>query len=327
LGKYIKSFLISFIFVTILLAPGCSTKTRLEEDSIQAVANIEDVQEAEKEENSEESRLKDKTKEKIEKEVNKEEKSENKINKQSNSNSDPKSNKDLSSSDENKEAEPNPEPKPTKFVYLTFDDGPSEVTGEILDVLKNHNVKATFFVNGISIKNQNESIYAHMIKRMVEEGHAIGNHGYFHDYSITYASKEKFKENVDKLDKYLQEIAGVKTRLFRFQGGTSNTVYKKHLKGTTMKELFKLIRSSGYRYFDWNVDSNDSAQDTPSASSSVKNVLKGIKGKDNSIVLMHDSIHKTEHPDAVNTIITELKEQGYGFKKLSMDSYNSQHRK
>ncbi len=134
-------------------------------------------------------------------------------------------------------------------------------------------------------------------------------------------------DNVDRLDKYLQEIAGVKTRLYRFQGGSSNSVHKKYLKDATMKDLFKLINDSGYRYFDWNVSSGDSGQVSPAASRSVKYVLKGVEGKKYSIVLMHDSRRKIYNAEAVDTIITTLKNEGYGFKKLSKDSFNVQHGK
>lgn len=94
-----------------------------------------------------------------------------------------------------------------------------------------------------------------------------------------------------------------------------------------MKELFKLIKDDGFMYFDWNVDTRDSEEDTPSVKRTVKYALEGVQGKTDAIVLMHDSEDKIKTPEAVDFIVKRLKEQGYKFNKLSKDSFNFQHRK
>ena len=105
-----------------------------------------------------------------------------------------------------------------KRAYLTFDDGPSDQTGEILDILKEHNVKATFFVIG-----RNERYYP-MYKRIVEEGHTLAIHSYSHEYSTIYASYDNFVNDVEELRKLLYDVTGVDCRYYRFPGGSSNRV-------------------------------------------------------------------------------------------------------
>src|SRR5699024_5238173 len=109
----------------------------------------------------------------------------------------------------------NPEWK-EKAVYLTFDDGPSENTGRILDILKQYNIKATFFVTG------NNQEHDDMIKRAFDEGHSIGLHTYTHDYASVYASEEAYFDDLKKISDLVESIIGQKSYLIRFPGGSSN---------------------------------------------------------------------------------------------------------
>ena len=106
-----------------------------------------------------------------------------------------------------------------KRIYLTFDDGPSRNTDKILDILKEYDVKATFFVVG---KTDEESVRAY--QRIVAEGHTLAMHSYSHKYSEIYASKESFEQDLRQLQEYLYQITGVWPRFYRFPGGSSNTV-------------------------------------------------------------------------------------------------------
>lgn len=104
-------------------------------------------------------------------------------------------------------------------VYLTFDDGPSGNTGEILDILAEYDVKATFFVVG-----KEEEKYQPLYKRIVEEGHTLAMHSYSHKYDEIYQSKESFAADLSKLQEFLYDTTGVWCRYCRFPGGSSNTV-------------------------------------------------------------------------------------------------------
>ena len=118
-------------------------------------------------------------------------------------------------------------------IWLTFDDGPSStITPKVLDILKKENVKATFFVLNYSSSNE------HLIKRIVAEGHTIGIHGYSHEYSKIYKSKETFMNNIYSLQDKIYKSTGVKSMYIRFPGGSSNTVSRHYCKGI-MTELTK----------------------------------------------------------------------------------------
>ena len=135
-------------------------------------------------------------------------------------------------------------------IYLTFDDGPSnDITPQILDILKEENVHATFFVINFS-QNKEE-----LIKRERDEGHSIGLHGYSHEYKKIYKSEETYMNNLNDLQTKVEKVTGVKSIITRFPGGSSNTVSRFN-KGV-MTKLVKDVEDAGYKYYDWNVDSDD----------------------------------------------------------------------
>lgn len=215
---------------------------------------------------------------------------------------------------------PTPE-KPTsekngKYIYLTFDDGPSKHTIRLLEVLDKYNVKATFFVIGDSGLN-------YIMKKIVNQGHSIGLHCATHDYSI-YRSEKTFMNDLYKIQDIVEDVTGVKTYLMRFPGGSSNTVSKKYCSGI-MTTLTKKVEEKGFVYFDWHVSSED-AGSAKTKNEVVQNVINGIKQRKtrtNSVVLMHDI--KGYSVDAVEEIIKWGLENGYTFKALTMNGPTAHH--
>lgn len=182
-------------------------------------------------------------------------------------------------------------------VYLTFDDGPSAETNRILDILKEYNVKATFFVIG---KTDENSVKAY--QRIVEEGHTLGMHSYSHQYAQVYASREAFEEDLTSLQDYLFSITGMESTFYRFPGGSSNKVSK-----IPMSDLIQCLEERNITYFDWNVSSGDASGTQLSSQTIINNVMSGINGTlKNYVVLFHDSAAKKTTVDALPEILEQL---------------------
>lgn len=217
-------------------------------------------------------------------------------------------------------AKPKPKPKPQqsevtpsgKVIYLTFDDGPSKHTSELLAVLKKYNVKATFFVM--------KTGYSHLIGDIVAQGHSIGAHTYSHDYSSIYASDDAYYKDLQKILNLIEKESGISTKLIRFPGGSSNTVSR--ICEGIMGRVANEVVDRGYKYFDWNVDSND-AGGAKSADKVYENVINGVKNRRTSIVLQHDT--KGYSVDAVEKIIIWGLENGYTFLPLTTSSPTAAH--
>ena len=205
-----------------------------------------------------------------------------------------------------------------KKVYLTFDDGPSSYTFEILDILKEYDVKATFFVTG---KDDETSIAAY--KRIVEEGHTLGMHSYSHQYSSLYASKEAFAEDLTRLQEYLYEVTGVWSRYYRFPGGSSNTVSK-----VDMSELIAYLDEQDIGYYDWNIMSGDAVNHVLSTDTIFNNCVSQIDKFDDAIILMHDAVGRHTTVEALPMIIEEIQGRGDAvILPISDDTVPIQHRK
>lgn len=180
-------------------------------------------------------------------------------------------------------------------VYLTFDDGPSSNTDDILDILADYGVKATFFVVG------KESEWAEeMYMRIVDEGHTIGLHSYSHVYEDIYASKEAYAADLLKLQDYVYALTGVKSTYIRFPGGSSNRVSR-----TDMQELISYLDEEGMTYYDWNISSKD-AEGQLSAAQIVDNALADIEKNDTIIILFHDAASKHSTVEALPILIEEI---------------------
>lgn len=199
----------------------------------------------------------------------------------------------------------------SKIVYLTYDDGPSAYTRQLLDVLAAYNVKATFFTCNTPYKS--------LIKDEYEEGHSIAIHTASHDYKKIYSSSSAFYKDVQKQADLIYQYTGEYPSMIRFPGGSSNTVSAKYCKGI-MTSLTKSVLEKGYQYFDWNVLSGD-AGETESTDQVVKNVIDGIQSHDVSIVLQHDIADFSVN--AVERILIWGIQNGYTFLPLHMDSFAS----
>lgn len=182
-------------------------------------------------------------------------------------------------------------------VYLTFDDGPSANTSDILDILQKYNVKATFFVVG---KTDAESIDNY--KRIVTEGHTLGMHSYSHRYNEIYASTEAYSEDLCKLQEYLYDVTGIRSTYVRFPGGSSNKVSK-----VTMQELISYLHTTGITYYDWNISSGDADTSNRNTQTIVSNCLdKLYQYRNEAMILMHDAKDKKTTVEALPIIIESI---------------------
>lgn len=194
-----------------------------------------------------------------------------------------------------------------KVVYLTFDDGPSRnITPLILDVLREQEVKATFFVLG-----SRAELYPDLVKREYEEGHYIANHGYSHDYSKIYSSPQSVIDEYWKTENCIKnalEIQEYNSYLFRFPGGSSGGKY-----AATKKEAIEILNENNILNINWNALTND-AVGTPTKESIMKNLVETVGEKNSVVILMHDSATKILTYEMLPEIISYLKEKGYCFR-------------
>ena len=209
-----------------------------------------------------------------------------------------------------------PVPSGEKICYLTFDDGPSKNTPLILDILKNYNAKATFFVI-----NTGDIGY---IQRIHDEGHTVGLHTYSHNYAQLYSSTDAYFNDLQQISDKVESIIGIRPTVMRFPGGSSNKVSAKYCKGI-MTQLVTLVQEKGSSYFDWNISSGDADSTTPSYTYIRNNVLNNARNKNSICVLMHDASAKTTTVQALPEIIEGLTNMGYRFEALTPEAYGYHH--
>lgn len=187
-----------------------------------------------------------------------------------------------------------------KEVYLTFDDGPSGNTNRILDILKEYDVKATFFVVA---KTDEASVKSY--QRIVDEGHTLAMHSYSHKYAEIYNSMDSFVQDLEGLQEYLYQVTGIWPRFYRFPGGSSNSVSK-----VDMQQLIHYLGENDITYFDWNIASGDAVSGLLSADAIVNNCISGIEGKSECMILMHDASEKNSTVEALPRIIEQIRSRG-----------------
>jgi len=200
-----------------------------------------------------------------------------------------------------------PPKKDDKVIYLTFDDGPSsKVTPQILDILKQYNIKATFFVIG-----QHAEKNPDLIKRISKEGHIIANHTYSHNYDYIYSSPEAFIEEINKTSNIVSDILGNDSNLgvFRFPGGAFRE---------EKAEFKELLIQNNIAYVNWNCLTGDSEVTSPVSSDLIAKAKRTSRdsGQNSLVMLMHDAGAKQSTADALPAIIDYFKGQGFRFDSL-----------
>lgn len=184
----------------------------------------------------------------------------------------------------------------TKKVYLTFDDGPSDNTLRILEILDQYGVKATFFVTGEEADSHPE-----LYQAIVDGGHTLGMHSFSHRYNEIYASLDDFGSDLLKLQEYLEETTQVTPQFYRFPGGSSNTV-----SAEPMSVFCDYLTDNGITYFDWNVSSKDATNPMRSVDEIVWNCTVNLEHFDNAVILLHDAANKSSTVEALPEVIEKI---------------------
>lgn len=202
-----------------------------------------------------------------------------------------------------------------KIVYLTFDDGPSELTEEVLDILDQYDITATFFVTGL---NPN---YFHLIKEAEQRGHTIGLHTYSHNYSEIYSSVDAYYHDLNRIAELCLQQIGYVPVYIRFPGGSSNTVSKRYKPGI-MSYLIEDVIAKGYQYYDWNANSGDGSGTLDVVDITTYATLSNAN---NIVLLFHDANGKHTTVEALPGIIQHYQSLGYRFAGIDDDSYVPHH--
>ncbi len=202
-----------------------------------------------------------------------------------------------------------------KRVYLTFDDGPSIYTGQLLDILAANDVKATFFV----IAREDESYWPYY-NRILDEGHTLGMHSYSHDYNKVYASLDAFETDITELSQFLYERTGVYPTIYRFPGGSSNTVTQ-----VPIQECIAYLNEQGIVYYDWNALNGDAVSNELSTDRLIENIMTDVRKNNTSIVLMHDMQSRRNTIESLQQLIDILKEEGYELLPIDENTPLIQH--
>ena len=197
-----------------------------------------------------------------------------------------------------------------KEIYLTFDDGPSATTRELLEVLDKHKVKATFFVTCEFGENKE------LLRLIKSKGHEIGLHSYSHNFAEIYKSVDAYLNDLQTIDDYVYKSIGEKKRIIRFPGGSGNISSLKY-GGRIMPEIIKKTKQLGYIEFDWNAFSGDgNTNKTHSVIYYFFNAIKSINIKSKVIYLSHNRPGDRKSIKALNYVIVYCKLMGYEFKKI-----------
>ena len=202
----------------------------------------------------------------------------------------------------------NMESNGTKTVYLTFDDGPSYLTEQFLDVLDQYGVKATFFVT-----NQSPE-YSYLIAEAYQRGHTIGMHTSSHSFEI-YKSEEDYFFDLQEIANVVHDQIGYVPCFIRFPGGSSNTRSRRYSEGI-MAKLAEEVQARGYQYYDWNGECGDG--EMLSAEEEVAIALDC--SAENIIMLCHDGPLKEATLEALPGIIEGYQARGYVFAPIDRDT-------
>ncbi len=189
-----------------------------------------------------------------------------------------------------------------KSIYLTFDDGPSDSTTPlVLDILKEEDVRATFFIIG-----RQAELRPAIVERIFQNGHALGIHSYSHEYASIYSSPDALLRDIKKCSAVLESILGLETDLYRFPGGSFSL----------REELVDCVKKAGYRYVDWNASCRDAELVGATADELFRAAIDTPADKNHTVMLLHDSAHHANTAEALRKIIAYYKGKGYAFRTL-----------
>lgn len=190
-----------------------------------------------------------------------------------------------------------------KTAYLTFDDGPSDRTEEVLDILKENDINATFFLIGNQINKSTKKT----LKRLVKEGNQVAVHTYCHEADCIYDSADTYYNDVMKAAKRIKKYTGVDPKFYRFPWGSVNGYIKNYRKDIIMR-----LKKEGFEYCDWNVSGEDSIR-SPRARQIINNVKSNYRVYNEPVILLHDANARKETVKALPVIIKMYKDAGYSF--------------
>ena len=202
------------------------------------------------------------------------------------------------------------EQPPEKWVCLTFDDGPSKTTPDVLAALKDAGVHATFFVVATGYNEK----YLPLLTEASAAGHQIALHSASHEYSDIYRSSEAYWADIALLKARIAPYVDAESiRYLRFPGGSTNTVSRRYGGKGLMKQLKAEVEQKGWQWVDWNVCAEDAVGGHPSADTIYRNVVRETGEQTHCIVLMHDSSTTRTTAEALPDIIRWYTDNGYAF--------------
>lgn len=194
-----------------------------------------------------------------------------------------------------------------RVVYLTIDDGPTiETTGRMLDILKEHDIKATFFVIGNQIKGKED-----LIKRMHDEGHAIGLHSYSHDLKKVYSSQEAFIKEMQRTSDEIKRVLEIEPLILRFPGGSNKRLNK---------EFLIRLHKENYKVYDWTISSGDGMYPNNPPKAIFENAVESRGLSPSTILLMHSKTNNINSCEALPDIIEFYKKWGYSFEIVTPET-------
>lgn len=195
-----------------------------------------------------------------------------------------------------------------RYACLTFDDGPSENTAAILEILADYEAHATFFVTAQPINEP----YFDQLPLIQAGGHQIALHSASHRYKDIYKSSTDFWLDIKQLRQTLSPWIEVENiHWLRFPGGSTNTVSHRYGGSDIMTELVAQAEEKGYHWIDWNVCAEDATSAHPDADKILQNIQKDAEGRDVCVVLMHDTAATRETVKALPAILDWFSQQGY----------------
>lgn len=204
---------------------------------------------------------------------------------------------------------------PESVIYLTFDDGPStEVTPQLLDLLEENEVPATFF-----ILNYAEELVP-ILRREVADGHTIGMHAWDHDYSKCYSDDDAYFDGINQLKAKVYQDTGYSAFCFRFPGGSSNTISRRYSDEIMTRLTKRANADPNWQYYDWNVDSTDATGNNLDAVKLADSAIRELKKGQHNVILCHDTNNKTTTVEAVRKIIEYGRANGFVFSGIRRDT-------